>query len=102
VPERQPAAFADALAKLLANNYKRAAMGASSLNRVREQFAKEVTAALLAALLIQNGTVPYDAELVRRHTASRSDYATQSIRRLQRGITGATRPMKRPLEQLHL
>ena len=102
VPERQPEAFADALAELLANDDRRTTMGASSLKRVREHFAKEVTAARLAALLIRNGTVPYDAELIRRHTASRFDYASQAMRRLQRCITGATRPMKRPLEQLHL
>ncbi|MCB1097863.1 MAG: glycosyltransferase family 4 protein [Verrucomicrobiae bacterium] len=102
VPERHPAAFAEALAELLGNSENRTSMGTTGLRRAREHFAKEVTAARLAKLLIQNGTVRYDAELIRRHTASTSDYITQFMLRMKRGISGTSRPMKRPLEQHRL
>lgn len=100
VPERQPAAFADALAELLASPEQQRAMGERGLQRAREHFARHVTARRLARLLVGYGTLAYDPALVRSAEVPRALYARQWLRRVLRLLNGSARPQKRPLLRL--
>ncbi|MGK0184635.1 MAG: colanic acid/amylovoran biosynthesis glycosyltransferase [Verrucomicrobiales bacterium] len=102
VPERQPDAFADALLQLLSSPTDCQRMGEHGLQRAQQFFAKEVTAAHLADLLIRNGTLPYDAELIQANTTTKAAYAIQYFKRLQRNLNGTSKPVKRPLDKFQL
>ena len=99
VPERQPDAFSDALARLLGDPAQCRVMGDKGLARARELFAKEVTAQHLARLLVEYGTIPFDSALSAPPNAlSRVAYLKQTLRHIPRWLTGANRQRKRPLE----
>jgi glycosyltransferase involved in cell wall biosynthesis len=65
--ERQPAAFAEHLAKLLLNNDLCVKMGAAGLEHAKRHFAKEVTSQCLLRAFARHSSLRFDVELTKRH-----------------------------------
>lgn len=84
--EREPDAFAEALAALLANPELCARMGGAGQVRARQMFAKEKTAAALLGALLANGRVGFDLALVARLPRLGAGYLAQWGRRALRRL----------------
>lgn len=84
VPERQPEAFADILAEMLADPEKTDAMGRAGEAHAARLFAKEATARSLRRLLISRGLTRFDFGQVFRDPATVWSYLRQIPLRVRR------------------
>ncbi len=84
--EREPEAFAEALADLLGDPALRGRMGAAGQRRARELFAKEETARALRDGLVAGGKVRFDVGLAMRSPGLAARYLGQRLRRIGRRL----------------